>query len=470
MNNLKQDIKKCIDNFKLKYGDSERNAKQSIAAENLFNVKNNQNSDNDICVLQGPAGCGKTKISLEWALNSDANKIIWVCPRVQVCMSIFMELSSSDYLNYSKIEIFTGDDKRIFESGEIHETQEDEKFSGDIVITTIDQIVNKITTHRDVDSLVEFMESHVIFDEFHELINVNPHNILFMELIESKKRLGRNSNTLLLSATPNYLFCKKFLDIDDRNIIKVETFNQSKYKINIIEYDDDKINPMITSTIEGNSIVIFNTATDSQFSFIKNMKKENSILFHSKFSLKDRIDIFNKTYSSFKKNGSREFEVLRSGPLVEASLNITCDKMYTQIHSAEHILQRIGRLDRFGENNFINEMNIYIPLSLTENKQKTGDAKFLNSLNEKNSAYAFYKFLKLKSIDGKQDHNKNIMKNKGRSLDTPLFLSYSDDHLSLVNLNENDDNSWYYISTNKQPVGIISFKKLKIKKEKYDEN
>ena len=79
---LTHQIKLCLNGFEKSYPDSARNQQQRVAAKKLAEV----DDESHVKVLNGPAGCGKTKIALEWALNSQAKKIIWVCPRVQVCL------------------------------------------------------------------------------------------------------------------------------------------------------------------------------------------------------------------------------------------------------------------------------------------------------------------------------------------------------------------------------------------------
>ncbi len=396
--NLKSQIQSCLNGFESKYPDSRRNTEQSRVAKELCGAEN-------IAVLNGPAGCGKTKIALEWAVNKSAKKIIWVCPRVQVCQGIYADLTESEYLPNSSIEIYTGEFKKITYDNIEKPTESDEVFSGDIVITTIDQVINSVVTHTQVTALVDFMNAHVVFDEYHELINMPAFNLLFAELVACKKLRSSAADTLLVSATPNYHFLEGCLEIHRDDIKGIESFNTSRYKITFDIYDDGaegELSPLIKEVQKNNTFVITNTARDAQLGFIKNIKDENAILFHSKFTRADKMDIFNKVYECFKENGEKTYDVLRSGPIVQASLNISCDKMLTEFTNAENWLQRLGRLDRFGKNVDTNEYITVLGKSIDAGKIQSSVARFLNKDNYFYSAKAWYEFLKSKDIAGKE--------------------------------------------------------------------
>ncbi|MGB5156512.1 MAG: CRISPR-associated endonuclease Cas3'' [Desulfobacterales bacterium] len=390
---LKQHIQQCLDRFNQNKPDVERNKQQAIAAKYL--------SDEEVTigVLKGPAGCGKTKIALEWALSTEAKKIFWVCPRVQICQGLFYDLSSREYLSGARVEICTGEFKQILDSGNPIDTPAGNEFSGDIVITTIDQIINSITTHRNVTTLISFMDAHVVFDEYHEYINMPAFNLLFAELVECKKYQQDDDktlpNTLLVSATPNPLFVSEFLQIPERDIVGIDSFNNSQYQIEFVEYDEkneDTGNPL-SQQQPPNTFVISNTAITAQKSFIDNQDKENAILLHSKFKKSDREDLFEKAFNAFKENGSRDYDVLRSGPVVQASLNITCDKMVSEMTHAENFLQRLGRLDRFGQNTNVNHYVAAITSDVKHGKSKDGSSRFLNSLKILQSTKVWFDFL-----------------------------------------------------------------------------
>jgi|UPI0005696475 CRISPR-associated endonuclease/helicase Cas3 len=391
---LIENIQICLKGFEqAPDADEKRNKQQSIAAQQLAETEADVSG---VKVLQGPAGCGKTKIALEWAARTEAKQIIWICPRVQVCQGLVNDLTSNNYLPTAKIEINTGEFKTLYQHGKDWDTPEDEVFSGDIVITTIDQITNTIVTHRNVTSLVDYMNAHVVFDEYHEYINMPAFNLLFAELIECKAQQKEKAKALLISATPNYYFIKEFLDIDAQEIISIPSFNHSTYKISFIPFDEskqDKNNPLYQKQPE-NTFVISNTALTAQKSFINNQQTENAILLHSKFKKSDKKILFEKIIENFKQNGTYNYDLLRSGPIVQASLNISSQRMVTEFTYAENWLQRLGRLNRFGEHILTCEYITAIPENLAVGgKQQSRCARFLNSLSSLQSAKAWYEFL-----------------------------------------------------------------------------
>lgn len=396
---LKNEIKTCLQGFEDKYPNSERNKQQQITALDLAD------EEVSIGVLNGPAGCGKTKIALEWAKNTEAKKLLWICPRVQICQGLLQDLTSEEYLPTTKIEICTGEFQQIHQNGQADETPENQTFSGDIVITTIDQIINLITTHKNISTFSQFLDAHVVFDEYHEYINMPAFNLLFAELVACKKMQQSDEslpNTLLVSATPNPYFVEAFLNINlEDNMFGIKSFNQSQYHIKFQDYDEkleDNDNPLYAEQ-PLNTFVISNTAITAQKSFIHNQSEENGILIHSKYTKKDRKDLFEKVFNSFKQNGNKQFDILRAGPLVQASLNITCSHMITEATHAENWLQRLGRLDRFGENNKTNSYLTVITEGIETGKVKGKVAKFLNSLNSLQSTKTWIDFLKNKLND-----------------------------------------------------------------------
>ena len=404
---LLTDIEVCLGKFEADKNFVLRNQQQAFAAKKLVKIKT-QAAINDgrssVSVLQGPAGCGKTKIALEWGAKTGVKKIWWICPRVQVCLGLFEELKKEHYLPKSRIEIFTGDYKETAVNGAVTETDQTAYFSGDIIITTIDQAVNTVISHGKVTALIELMNAHVVFDEFHELVSMPAFNLLFSELIECKAMRGTNADTLLISATPNYFFLEQVLGIKiQEECVRVPSTNSSIYDIQFDVFADEfGQNSALNQPQRDNTFVITNTAKDAQVGFLRHIQDENAVLLHSRFTAVDKRFWFQQVMNSFSDSGSRQFDVLRSGPIVQASLNITCDKMLTDFTTAENWLQRLGRLDRFGVNDEPNQYITVIAQSIVDGKQLTSTARFLNKQYLWASAQAWYHFL----VDQIGDNNK----------------------------------------------------------------
>jgi CRISPR-associated endonuclease/helicase Cas3 len=386
-------IAECIGSFP----NSEQSKRQSLVAAKLA-------EDIDkVKVLAGAAGCGKTKIALEWAGLRRAQQIIWVCPRVQICQGIFAELKASNepYLRAATVEIFTGEFKYTNSFENI--TPEEQQLTGDIVVTTIDQLLNSVISHTKADRLLNYLSAHVVFDEYHEYINMPAFNLLFAELIASRNELKGGSNALLVSATPHYFYLKEVLNMDvDYDVVEMESFNDKKYQFDFAVYDEtqeEQTNPLYKKQ-DLTTFIISNTATTAQKSFIHNLGGENAILMHSKFKRSDKKLLFNNVFEAFKRDGNHAYEQLRSGPIVQASLNISCDYMVSEITTAENCLQRMGRLDRFGQNKEINRYTIAIPETLNAGKGTGSVARFLSSSNELASAKAWYAMLFEKTENG----------------------------------------------------------------------
>jgi CRISPR-associated endonuclease/helicase Cas3 len=96
-------------------------------------------------------------------------------------------------------------------------------------------------------------------------------NLLFAELVACKQLQNKKANALLVSATPNFHFVNKLLAIND--IVDIESFNQSQYKIEFVDFDEkieDDSNPLYAPQAENNTFVISNifiTVTVDKFKF-----------------------------------------------------------------------------------------------------------------------------------------------------------------------------------------------------------
>ncbi|MCY9861514.1 CRISPR-associated endonuclease Cas3'' [Vibrio coralliirubri] len=369
---------------------SERSINQGDVASDLAKY-----SDGHIVTLGGAAGGGKTKVALEWSQKTGAKQIIWVCPRVQVCQSVFAELTNSESLvNSVGVDIYTGDFK--FTNNYATPTVCADEFKSGVVITTIDQISSLLMSNDKPLMLSRFLEAHVVVDEFHELCGTPALLVLFAELMQMKAWNSTAVNTLLVSATPNTVLLKELLGC--RIVEVLDSHNASDFQLTLEATPDDEYyqeSSVFKPQKAGERcFVITNTATAAQTGHLINLRDEqDSLLYHSKFTNSDKSALFDQICGRFGKDGSAVDGLVRSGPIIQASLNISCDRMISELSSPENCIQRLGRLDRFGLNASVNHYIATFPESMLVGAGSSLFARALKAIHSFRSAVAWLKFI-----------------------------------------------------------------------------
>lgn len=455
-NSLIEDgISLMLDSFYNKYGDSARNRKQEYVAEQLAKI-------NDIAVLSGPAGVGKTKIMLDWVNRKNKrSKVFIITPKTSICYSLYKEISS-EYLPNNTIEIITGDIKERSLNGTVKELDDNDVFNSDFNIATIDQLLSLMMSHKKIDVFLEVLNSTIIFDEFHEFLDTPGIVMLFIQFI-ALKRISINNDCLLVSATPNPYLVNNKLNIPKENTIKIESFNETQYDIQVKNFEDKKNNHEVDNDMyhakKMGQIVLFNSATKAQISAVKSVKEKeaNTLVYHSKFFKDDRKKIFSRIMNEFGKKNKTKRNVLRTGPILQASIDISTHSMLTEISSIDNIFQRLGRVVRWGEN--INgQYTIYIPTNLDD--KTTLLRKGLENVGCFNNAKFFANFISEK-LKNKKTWTLNEL--------YPLYDEFFSKEETIKAYNEDWKNiiekSKTIFSQGFEPVKII-FKKKKIKDKK----
>jgi len=298
-------------------------------------------------IIKAPAGFGKTLLGMLWASKSN-KKTTWVCPRNVVAKSVYdsilNELKEFKETNV-KIELFLNN--TVLEKN--HDN--DDVFNSDIIITNIDNFESPTFKDNISKRLFTILSANVVFDEYHEFISTLPIFSNFINIMRMRHRYT-NSNNLLLSATP--INIEYFWDtINNQTSIlpnkheHYEAKHNDKYLIRVQkEFNYD---------LKGSDLVISNTISNSQR--IK-ANTNSQILYHSGFVDERKNDIYNEIFSKFNKySGNNTNKVsVTSSLIMQASLDVSFNKLYESVLSPEASMQRLGRCNRFG--NF-SEQSIY---------------------------------------------------------------------------------------------------------------
>ncbi|NMC68266.1 MAG: CRISPR-associated helicase Cas3' [Spirochaetales bacterium] len=364
-------------------------------------------------VLFAPCGRGKTEASLLWALNSmqnyNRNKIVFALP-TQVTSNAMWERLCKMFGNgksdkerikdgmkyvglfhgksFIKLKSEAKKDNEDLNKEDIDEIQGD-VFKGNIffkpiTVTTIDHLIYSfVHGFRQADfALGNLQNATIIFDEVHyyEKHTLNHLTTLFRLLKQF------DIPHLLMSGTlPDFIRdeLEDYIEVVDEEGIEYTPFSFNLSDENIIEIikskdknekdvliNQDILDEIINQYNVGlNQFIILNTIERAQefYKILKSNLEENYddpnlILYHSQFIYKDRVE----KESEIKSKSEKAPFILIATQVIEISLDISCDMMYTEIAPPDAIGQRGGRLNRKGKvcsNGVLHEMKIYTPES-----------------------------------------------------------------------------------------------------------
>jgi len=372
---LSDRLSKYVDRSIKEYGDTPRTQNQIKYADEFIAI------DSNVLVTKGSAGVGKTQAALLALTKANVNSVIWVAPRQTVCQGVYNELCS--YGLDASIEIKTSDLTFTYKDGQ--ESLTPRSFSADIIITTIDQLHSWTSNASRYHNLPKYLDSFVVFDEFHEIIDIKGMNLTLIELIKMKEMIEVLSSykATLMSATINPYFIYNVLDVYRDHLLDLGIYNENKYKLNILNYDDRgkdyyTRSPMYGASNRDNHLFIYNTAIDAQKSYIINSNEnESTVLYHSKYTKNDKLELSKRIFDNFgKKPIESNYNIIRSGPILKASLNISGDEMSSDLSSPESMLQSIGRLGRFGSKERVYNFNVVVSNSVIQKKKHSNSRAY----------------------------------------------------------------------------------------------
>ena len=320
----------------------------------------NHNEDN--IALIASTGGGKTEGALLW-LNGE--KGFFTLPMKVSANSIFERiqefylsnvaiLHSDCFPFYGESQNENSEQKTIAQSEEILNYQIAKNLSYPLTVCTIDQIFKFAYKSLGTEHLLATMRySKVIIDE---LQSYSPE--LLATLIYALKLIHQiGGKFAIITAT-----LPKFI-LDDLRECQIwfESFQhdiKDRHKIEIQDKDlIDDIDFIKEIAKNKKVLVICNTVATAQKLYDLIFDEQiNVYLLHSRFIKKDRKIIEDKVIQFSK---SHQCGICISTQIVEASLDIDFDVLFTYMSSIDSLIQRMGRIFRNREN-INHEVNVYI--------------------------------------------------------------------------------------------------------------
>lgn len=307
-----------------------------------FNLQNRivKNCDKTT-IVKAPGGFGKTLLGLLWSLKNN-KKTIWVCPRNSVAKSVYNSILSE------MKEFGTNINVELYLTGEVKQKNNDsDDFSSDIIVTNIDNFLKPSINSSFAKNLYLINTANVVFDEYHELVQTSALFPLFVYIMNIRHNYT-NSNTILLSATPISIEYKWDTMANSTTVLpnKEEHFSpihNKKYSLNIKEGLEG------VDIEENKNLCIFNTVKNTQIKY--SISKKNSSIIHGHFEEDDKDKLFTDVMTDYGKYSKKEqSRNVVSSTIIQASLDVSFNNLYESILSPESTLQRIARVNRWGEN------------------------------------------------------------------------------------------------------------------------
>ena len=332
-----------------------------------------ENKDKNIIVVAS-TGIGKTEGALLWAGDS---KTFYTLPIKVSINAIYKRIWDENYYDKNKFTFLHSDAKSIMRKDEeIDDYQlkyiETRHLIYPLTICTVDQLFYFVFKSLGTEKYAATLKySKIIIDEIQ---SYTPDIISFLIFgLKVVNDLGGKFCIMTATLPP---IVKYFLEetIGKENIkIAEKPFYKEDDKGNIIirhkikyEEKDFEYNKILEKAKDKKVLIICNTVRRSQdvYKKIKERDKENTEinLLHSRFIFKDRKikeKIIQNFASTKEKRVCRHSGIWISTQIVEASLDIDFDVLYTDMCSADSLLQRMGRCYRnriYKEN----EPNIFI--------------------------------------------------------------------------------------------------------------
>ncbi|MGD0079681.1 MAG: CRISPR-associated helicase Cas3' [Methanoregula sp.] len=290
-----------------------------------------------------PTGSGKTEAALFWALYNISEmkdaKLIYLLPTMVTANSIFLRLE--DYFGKGNVGLSHSTATFMRENEE--EDREgrtvlfDKSFIKPATVATVDQLL-AAGFNTGKWTLIEANAANgvVIIDEIH---SYDPWTLgLIIESLKHFSKLG--TRFMLMSATlPQYLLDLFSKTLPDVKIIRDETLLTScRNRYRTCEKSIDDAIPDIERSVNAGkkTLVVVNNVLKCQelYQALSHLKP---LCYHSKFTFDDRRR---------KEAKIDEAQLLIATQVVEVSLDIDFDVMFTECAPPDALVQRAGRVNR----------------------------------------------------------------------------------------------------------------------------
>ena len=304
-----------------------------------------ENKDKNIIVI-GSTGIGKTEGALLW---SNAEKTFFTLPLRISINAIYDRIKET--IKYDHIGLLHSTavdylDKKN-EENELEKIDQARNLYEKITTCTIDQIFPFVFKYRGYEKIYATLSySKVIIDE----IQAYSPEIVAVVLKGLQMISNLNGRFLIMTATLPRIYKDKLIEMGIKFEYNEFIKDTIRHKIQLVDSVIEQDTEQIKEISKNKKVLIIVNTINKAIEIYKKLKDENVSnlnLLHSRFIQKDRNE---------KEENIKEFSKKRdiagvwiTTQIVEASLDIDFDILYTEMSTLDSLFQRLGRCYRSRE-------------------------------------------------------------------------------------------------------------------------
>jgi CRISPR-associated endonuclease/helicase Cas3 len=324
-------------------------------------------ADQQSLLLQAPTGQGKTEAALLWTSSEMPRKILYLLPTMVTANRMRQRLqdyfgkdniglahSAASYYLHKELERISPEDEREeWSRFYVNEILLSKTFIKPVTVATVDQLLYSFFNWRHWELITtNAAQAVVVLDEIHAYDLYT-----FGLILSALQRLAqRGARFVIMSATfPSFLE-QRLKEVLGNNVAVVRDQATLQLKRHEIHLRNDTLESGLNEIVRDfrtpkakKVLVICNTVGRSKEIFealrkkLSNDERERVALFHSQFILRDRA----KREEQLEQTEGPFLAVATQ--VVEVSLDVDFDVLYTEAAPPDALVQRLGRVNRKGD-------------------------------------------------------------------------------------------------------------------------
>lgn len=340
-------------------------------------------------ILEAPTGSGKTEAALRWiARNREGGgRVFYVLPTRASIHAMTDTLS--DYLEPEAVGLVHARARSYLFTKHFEEIGEYEgAYSKAKEETELNRLVHKplkvLTPYQIVKwffglkrfeiGFSELLGGLFVFDEIHAY---DPHvTALILETLRVLKGMG--GRFLIMSATiPDFLLNRirtalgeeiGRITLDPKDKRERQLLLKPRHRIYLHDRALEDLIPQIEATAQSHRVLVVANRVEQAQEIYRRLRGDGVYLLHSRFAHEDRDRKEREIIGILRGKRAEPLKILIATQVVEVSLDVSFQAMFAEIAPVDDLLQRMGRVNRYGE--MVEPAEVHIATKYDETKVK----------------------------------------------------------------------------------------------------